>query len=189
MDQFEYLFVLVGIIIALGISHILASAMRLIRFRFRIRMYPVTLIWMLVLFLLQLLIWWAAFTRREWADWTFFGFLFYVLIPILVSVPAYLLVPESLSELADGYDLKDEFDKNRRWFFAILGTVGLVTLAEFLVISAIPGFGLSNSAPVFIFVLSALGFWLKSDKAQLAIALAFLVMLLVFLSFVFLRLS
>jgi hypothetical protein len=189
MNPFEYLSVLVGIIIALGISHILASAMRLIRFRFRIRIHPVTLIWMLILFLVQMLIWWDAFTRRDWTDWTFFGFLLYILIPILVSVPGYLLVPENMAELENGYALQDEFEKNRRWFFAILGAVGLVSLAEYLVSSATPGFGISNSAPLFIIVLSTLGFWLKSDRAQLVIALSFLIVLLAFVSFVFLRLA
>jgi hypothetical protein len=189
MNAFEYLSVLVGIIIALGVSHILASAMRLIRFRFRIKIHPLTLIWMLVLFLLQMLIWWDAFTRREWTDWTFFGFLLYVLIPILVSVPGYLLVPENMAELDDDYALLDEFEKNRRWFFGILGAVGLVSLAEYLVSSATPRFGIRNSAPLFIIVLSALGLWLKSVRAQLLIAISFLIFLLSFVSFVFLRLS
>lgn len=55
MNQFEFLSVFVSIIIALGISNILSSAMRLIRRRGRVRMHGATLVWMAVLFLLQVL--------------------------------------------------------------------------------------------------------------------------------------
>ncbi|CAN5853718.1 hypothetical protein BH20GEM3_BH20GEM3_15690 [soil metagenome] len=39
MSQFEYLGVLVSIIIGLGLSHLLASAARLIQVRRRVRLY------------------------------------------------------------------------------------------------------------------------------------------------------
>ena len=49
MTHFEYLSVLVSIIIGLGLSHLLSSAARLIQIRHRTRLYPPTLIWMGIL--------------------------------------------------------------------------------------------------------------------------------------------
>ena len=99
MSQFDFLSVLVSIIIALGLSHILASAAQLIRRRRRVQMHYTTLIWMAVLFLLLVQIWWVAFHLREIMHWSFFGFLLYLLIPTLVSVLGYLLVSEIELEL------------------------------------------------------------------------------------------
>ena len=117
-EQFEFLSVFVSIIIALGISNTLSSAMRLIRRRGRVAMHYPTLIWLASFFIFQMLIWWLAFQRREWTNWTFYRFLLYLLMPILVSVPGYLLVPEIEVEMEPGFDLEREFNHNRRWFFA-----------------------------------------------------------------------
>jgi hypothetical protein len=185
MKQFEFLSVFVSIIIALGISNILSSAMRLIRRRGRVRMHTTTLVWMATLFLLQVLIWWMAFQRRELANWTFFGFLFYLLLPILVSVPGYLLVPEIELELEPNYDLEKEFNHNRRWFFAMLAAVGALGFVESVVSSGKWGLGLSNAFPLVMAVLCVGGFGTRSKLAQLVIALTFLTALLGYIGFVF----
>jgi hypothetical protein len=185
MNQFEFLSVFVSIIIALGISNILSSAMRLIRRRGRVRMHVTTLIWMAVLFLLQMLVWWMAFQRREWADWTYFSFLLYLLMPILVSLPGYLLVPEIELELEPTFDLEKEFNHNRKWFFAMLAAMGVVSFVEYVLRSGPSKLGLRNVAPLVIVALSAGGFAFRAKWLQLLVALAFLAMLLCYISLVF----
>jgi hypothetical protein len=188
MNQFEFLSVFVSIIIALGISNILSSAMRLIRRRGRVRMHCTTAIWMAVLFLLQVLIWWLAFQRRESSNWTFFRFLLYLLMPILVSVPGYLLVPEIEMELAPEFDLEREFNHNRRWFFAILGAMGATGLAEYFLSSGTSKLGIGSAFPLVDIALCLGGFCFRAKWVQLLIALAFLAALLCYIGFVFLRL-
>jgi len=188
MSQFEFLSVFVSIIIALGISNILSSAMRLIRRRGRVRMHKATLIWMAVLFLLQVLVWWVAFQRRESTNWTFYRFLLYLMMPILVSVPGYLLVPEMEMELVPDFDLEREFNHNRRWFFVILAAMGAVSLAEYAVSSAPSKLGFGSAFPFVVIGLSIGGFSLRAKWAQLLIALTFLATLLCYIGFVFLRL-
>ena len=185
MKEFEFLSVFVSIIIALGISNILSSAMRLIRRRGRVRMHVPTLVWMAVLFLLQVLVWWVAFQRREWTNWTFFRFLLYLLMPILVSVPGYLLVPEIELELEPTYDLEREFNHNRKWFFAMLAAVGIVSLVEYLLSPSPLKLGLSNVLPLVIIALCIVGFVIRAKWVQLLIALTFLVTLLCYIGFVF----
>ena len=189
MNQFEFLSVFVSIIIALGISNILSSAMRLIRRRGRVHMHGATLVWMAVLFLLQVLAWWLAFQRRESTHWTFFRFLLYLLMPILVSVPGYLLVPEIELELEPSYDLEREFNHNRRWFFAIMAVMGVTAFVESAVSSGSFRLGLGSAFPLVAIALSLGGFAIRAKWAQLLIALAFLATLLCYIGLVFSQLT
>lgn len=185
MNQFEFLSVFVSIIIALGISYILSSAMRLIRRRGRVHMHYPTLVWMASLFISQLLIWWLAFQRREWTNWTFFRFLLYLLMPILVSVPGYLLVPEIELELEPSFDLEREFNHNRRWFFAMLVAMGVVAFVESAVSSGQWRLSLGSAFPLLQIALCLGGLGVRAKWAQLVIALTFLVALLCYIGMVF----
>lgn len=128
MTQFEYLSVLVSIIIGLGLSHLLSSIARLIQLRHRTRFYVPTLCWMALLFLAHIQIWWVAFERRGNADWNFFSFLLYLLIPITVFVLSYLIVPDL--EREGQVDLKASYYANRVWVFGLFGLVPLISLGE-----------------------------------------------------------
>ena len=185
MNRFDFLSVLVSIIIALGISHILASAARLIRRRGKVLLYPPTTVWMVTLLLLQVQVWWVAFYRRDIVHWTFFGFLLYLLIPILISLLGYLLVPEFELEVADNVDLEREYGHNRRWFFGILGTVIIVSLLEDIFRSGRMDLDL-NSGIRFLFLgLAVAGFAVGNRRAQLPVALVFLGTLVCYIGLVF----
>ncbi|HEX2189055.1 MAG TPA: hypothetical protein VHG51_09180 [Longimicrobiaceae bacterium] len=128
MSKFEYLSVLVSIVIGLGISHLLSSAARLIQLRHRARLYLPTFLLMVVLFLANVQIWWVAFERRETGEWNFFLFLLYLLIPITAVVLSYLVVPDLEGE--SGVDLKASYYENRTWFFLLLALLPAVSMVE-----------------------------------------------------------
>ena len=56
MTQFEYLSVLVSIIVGLALTQLLSGAARLIQLRRRVRMHAPTLLWMATLFLIDILL-------------------------------------------------------------------------------------------------------------------------------------
>lgn len=128
MNKFEYLSVLVSIVIGLGISHLLSGAARLIQLRRRARLYLPTLAWMAILFLLNVQIWWVAFDRRRTEDWNFFEFLLYLLIPVGVVVLSYLVLPDLGDE--DEVDLRASYFENRGWFFGIFAAIPVISLVE-----------------------------------------------------------
>jgi len=70
MTPFEYLSVLVSIIIGLALTRLLSGAARLIQLRRRVRPHAITLGWMAFLFLANIQIWWVAFERREESQWS-----------------------------------------------------------------------------------------------------------------------
>ena len=128
MSQFEYLSVLVSIIIGLALTQLLSGAARLIQRRRRIRMHAATLCWMLVLFLVDIQVWWVAFERRGSEEWEYFSFLLYLLIPVTLFLLNYLVLPD-LDDV-HATDLAANFDDNRGWFFGLLTAIPLLSLAE-----------------------------------------------------------
>ena len=128
MSQFEYLSVLVSIIVGLALTQLLSGAARLIQLRRRVRMHAPTLLWMATLFLVDVQVWWVAFERRATTEWQFFGFLLYLLIPVALFLLCYLVLPELGDE--DAVDLRDNFDTNRGWFFGLLAGLCTVSLLE-----------------------------------------------------------
>ena len=128
MTPFEYLSVLISIIVGLAITQLLSGAARLIQLRRRVRPHATTLCWMVFLFLLDTQIWWAAFFRRFNQDWNFFLFLFYLLMPILAFLLSYLVLPELGDE--DEIDLADNFNANRPWFFGLFALLLCASLME-----------------------------------------------------------
>jgi hypothetical protein len=128
MSQFEYLSVLISIIIGLAITQLLSGAARLIQIRRRVRLHAATLCWMVSMFLLDTQIWWVAFERQDNVDWNFFLFLLYLLMPIGAFLLSYLVLPELGDE--DSADLAANFEENRPWFFGVLALLPGISLLE-----------------------------------------------------------
>ena len=183
MHSFDYLSIFVSIIIALGVSHLLSSAAGLILLRDRVRLHGPTLVWMEVLFLVQVLIWWGSFNRRDVDDWTFFGFLFYLLMPIIASMLGFILLPSPQPDT----DLEREYCRNRRWFFGLFVAIQAVSLIEDSFRSRV-GFDLNLGLRVAILAMLGAGLAIGSRRAQLPIAIAVLLLALGHIAFGFWRL-
>ena len=75
MSPFEYLAVLVSLILGLGIAHILTGVGRAIHRRREIRTDLVHGLWTVTTFLILVLNWWVFFESRSVPTWTFGQFL------------------------------------------------------------------------------------------------------------------
>jgi hypothetical protein len=186
MTQFEYLSVLISIIIGLAITQLLSGAARLIQIRKRARPHPTTLCWMVILFLIDAQIWWAAFGMRRVEGWNFFLFMFYLLVPILAFLLSYLVLPELGDE--DEIDLAANFAGNRPWFFGLLSGIPLLSLLnEYLALGAVDW----NADAVFRVVLAAIALLaacVTSARFHLWNALFALAMLCAYVGTLFLHL-
>jgi len=126
MQPFEYLSVLVSIIVGLGLSHLLTTAARLIQERERVSIYPPTIIWMGILFVLHIQIWWAAFEWQDERVWSFLAFLLFLSLPISAYLLGVLLVPDL--DRAGPVDLKANYFSNRVAFYSILTILPIASL-------------------------------------------------------------
>lgn len=128
--MFEYVFVLVSIIVGLAVTHLLQGAVRVTRQTHGKPLYWVHLLWIANLLLNLVVWWWFEFQLREVRVWTFQLYLFVLAYAVLLYVICRLLVPEDI----DGYESwKSWFLERRTGFFVGLTLVGPVDLADTLV--------------------------------------------------------
>ena len=129
MSVFEYLGVLVSVVMGLGITHVLAGVSKTIHHRDTMKIYWVHLVWTVSLLIQILAIWWGMFWWSTLDDWQFFQFLFLALYAILLFLAAGMLYPWSIPE---DFDFEHHYMYNRKWFFGILFTAWTVDIPETL---------------------------------------------------------
>lgn len=186
MTPFEYLSVLVSIIIGLALTQLLSGAARLIQIRRRVRPHATTLLWMLVLFLIDTQIWWAAFIRRDIVEWNFFLFLLYLTMPIVAFLLSYLVLPELGDE--DDVDLAANFADNRPWFFGLLAVLPAASLVEQW--ATMPGLGLDADLAfrLLFLALALVAACIRSTRWHFWLALSGLALICAYLGSLFLHL-
>jgi hypothetical protein len=115
MTPFEYVTVLISIILGMGITQIVTGVADLVHQWERIKIYWPHLIWIVVVFFLQIQEWWDTYSLRNFTALRLPTFLFVLLYPINLFILARILFPLASPDAA--MDLKDFYQKNYRRFF------------------------------------------------------------------------
>ena len=118
MDAFNYLSVLIAIILALGMTRVLAAVGEMLQARARRRIYWVHVVWIVNLFLYLVVAWWIFYRWRNQQPWTFFLFIFVLISPTILFLVSLLLFPPE-SALDEFIDYKQHFYANHRAFFVL----------------------------------------------------------------------
>jgi hypothetical protein len=116
MSPFEYLAVLVSLILGLGITHILTGVGRAIHRRGEIRTDLTHNLWTIATFLILVLNWWVFFQSRSVSDWTFDQFLLVIGWAVAFYLMAVVLYPPGMKP---GEDYGRVFQVNRPWFLGL----------------------------------------------------------------------
>ena len=144
MDQFEYLSVLVSIIVGLGITHLLTGVGRFLGGPDAPRVFGIHVAWTVNLILYQSFFWWFTFKWADQATWTFGLFVFVLGYAILLFLLTVILYPV---EIQPGFDFRAHFHRRRRWFFYLLAFTGLVDMFDTILkgrenVDTLPAIGL-----------------------------------------------
>ena len=125
MSLFEFLMVLVSIIIGLGIAAVLTGVARLIRLRGSVRSYWIHSVGVTAIFFALLQQWWEIWGVRVAAEWTFHGLLMMLSGPVGLFLIAHLLFPEPVR----GANIREYYFGEMRpvWWLGAM-TVVLATL-------------------------------------------------------------
>jgi hypothetical protein len=117
MSLFEFVTVMVSMILALCLGHLLRSASFLAKTDRDIRHYMPYTLWSLVLFLSVINHWWSLWDLRE-VDWDYGSFLYILVAPILITFATGLLSP--IQPNSGPIDLQAHYSRTRRAFSAAL---------------------------------------------------------------------
>lgn len=129
MSLFEYLGVLISVVMGLGITHLLMGVSKTIHSRDSVRIYWVHSLWTANILVFIVVIWWGMFWWSSLGQWTFYQFLFVVLYAIVLFLLASILYPWDFSRT---FDFREHFFRNRRWFFGIQSVAWCIDVAETL---------------------------------------------------------
>src|SRR6266571_915523 len=91
MDPFSYLSVLISIILALGMTRVLAGVGEMLQARSHRRIYWVHALWIVNLFLYLVIAWWIFYRWRNQQPWTFFLFVFVLISPTILYRAFFIL--------------------------------------------------------------------------------------------------
>lgn len=133
MSRFEYLSVLISIILALGLSEVLVCWARLLRSREGVRFYWVHSLWSVLGLMLLVQFWWGFWQFQVVDDWTFSGLLM-VVVQTTALVMAMLLLTPSKEESPPA-SLRDYYYAHSRPVFALAATL----IVLLIVVDAIVG--------------------------------------------------
>jgi hypothetical protein len=117
MQMFEYVIVLISIVIGLALTHLMQRIAGVIQHPGRARVWWVHLVWVAYMFLSVVFWWWWEFQLQHIQTWTFGIYLFVVFYAFYLYLICAMLFPGDL-EGFDGY--RDYFLARRVWFFGLL---------------------------------------------------------------------
>lgn len=147
MSLFEFVTVMISMILALCLGHVLRSTSLLAKSEKRVASYLPYTIWTVVLLLSVLNHWWSLWDLRD-IEWNYASFLYILMAPILISFAAGMLMPEETD--AKVISLESHYLRVRPLFFVSMTGYGVFMLFDGPLLS---GQSLSSGTNIFTLVL------------------------------------
>ncbi len=121
MGLFEFLMILVSVVIGLGLTEVLTGFAGILEAREKIRFYWVHFLFQVGVFFALLQQWWEFWEMAEVGEISFFAVLTLLTSPILLFLIAHLLYPTQVQ----GADLEEYYYRQSRllWTMVAIGTV------------------------------------------------------------------
>jgi hypothetical protein len=126
MTPFDYVVVLISIILGLGITQIMTGVADLVHQWNKVKLYWPHLLWIVLVFILHIQEWWETYSLHVFTSWKLPTFLFLSLYPVTLFILARILFPFNIQESAS-IDLKEFYYANFRKFYLL--TMILIVLS------------------------------------------------------------
>jgi hypothetical protein len=127
---FEYLTVLISVVVGLSVTSFLTNVVRIIHVRGDVTISWAQLLWSVVILMWTIAFWWFTFVHAEEREWTYPLFVFLLAYSTLLFVLMALLFPEGVPE---NHNYRTQFMRNRIWFFSTFLLFLFVDLADYVV--------------------------------------------------------
>jgi hypothetical protein len=132
MTPFEYVTVLISIILGLGITQIVTGIGDVIHQWNRIKIYWPHTLWIVLVFVMHIHEWWYTYELRKHESWHLVSFLFLILYPILLFVLARILFP--FGAMDTEVDFKIFYFENYRKFFLLVSMIVVLSILQDVVL-------------------------------------------------------
>lgn len=176
MSPFEYVIVLISIIIGLGITLVLTGIAQLIREEQRVTLFWPFLVWIGLVFVMHIHEWWVTYQLKSTVTWRLPTFLFIILYPILLFILANLLFPDSWEK--HNRNMKQFYFAIYQKFFGCAILLIVLSVLQNVFLTKLP---LSGQVVHFIVLITLIAMLITKPKGVLVHTLVavFLLLLLV----------
>jgi Ca2+/Na+ antiporter len=178
LDIFTHVRVLVGIVLGLGVTRMLAGLAKFVQHPGRKPLYATHLLWIAVLLLSIIHFWWFELGLARVHPWPFELFVFVLFYAFLLYLMTTMLMPDEIDEY-ESYE--DYFISRRAWFFGLLAATVPVDLIDTLVKGPAYFHSLGPEYPIrlgAVLVLCAIAAWTRNRRFHLAFAALYFLYLL-----------
>ncbi|MEJ2541407.1 MAG: hypothetical protein P8188_15800 [Gemmatimonadota bacterium] len=185
MEAFEYLSVLISIVLGLGITHLLTGFGRWVEARSEYPAFGPSLAWAGFLLVVHVETWWTMFGYTQHQDWTFLEFTILLLQPMSLFLLTVMVFPSSDARRQDP---KVNFFHQRLWFFGLLVVLLVVSIAKDLILEGRLPEPLNLAFHGVFFAAAILGMLMKGERGHRALAYTVLVVFVVYTVLLFFEL-
>jgi len=186
VTPFDYLTVLISILLGLAMANVLTHLARVITARERVDFYWPPVAWAIWIFFVAVQHWWAEWGVRHTTEWSFATFWLQILVPVDLFLLTTLILPDR--EENGKLDLGAWYFHNRAWFFALLFFVPALSIAEEIVRTGHMASALNLAFLLMFELVVGLAYFLKSRRAQAWIAAAVMATTLLYVALLYFRL-
>ena len=175
MTTFEYISVLLSIVVGLALTRLLSGLSRVVELQMRVTFSWPQGAWAVNVGLALVVFWGVTLGgEMELNVWSFPSFALLLFYAVLLYILAALIVP---SELVEGTDLGAHFGAVRPWFFTVASLAALAALGDTLlraVFERVRAFGpLYSTLIVMCVVLGAAGALIENRRIQRLLPVCF----------------
>jgi len=117
MSMFEFVTVMVSMILALCLGHLMRSASFLAKTDREVIYYLPLVLWSIVVLLSVINHWWTLWDLRD-VDWNYGSFIYILIAPVLITFATGLLSPSQ--SRSDSIDLRQHYSRIRRLFSLVM---------------------------------------------------------------------
>ena len=127
---FEYLTVLISVVVGLSVTSFLTNIVRIIHVRGDVTISWVQLFWSISILIWTIAFWWFTFVLAEQRQWTFPLFVFLLAYATLLFLLMALLFPEGTPP---NHNYRAQFMRNRVWYFSVFLLLLCVDLMDYFI--------------------------------------------------------
>jgi hypothetical protein len=182
VEQFEYLAVLISIVLGLGITQLLSGFGRWLEQRDTFRAYAPSILWAAILLVLHVQTWWSMFSLRHQPSWTFLQFSVVLLQPIILFLLTTLVLPSAMSPRPD---LRANYFAQRTWFFGLIAVLLLVSLLKDIAMSGVLPDAPNLAFHTLFIVLSATAMIVERERIHIVMSYAAGMLVAAYISLLF----
>ncbi len=121
-DSFNYVAVLISIVVGLGVTRVLSGLSEVIQAGNRQDRYWIHSVWLINTFVMLMLNWWIFYRWRTALEWTAYLFFWVTLSPTLLYLVSSILAPGELEQTGSA-NWREYYYANRRGFFFVFAAI------------------------------------------------------------------